>query len=122
MLLNELHYTASYYQDFPSVNRHTQNCTITMPTIVIIVDDIASWWTSYVQKWKYIYIFMLFWNIVKKNLGYICVLIHLDEIKKVFPDLVSVDKIAKDLDIKKLQTKVKIEYQSANNILIFYLD
>jgi len=60
-------------------------------------------------------------NIVKKNLGYICVLIHLDEIKKVFPDLVSVDKIAKDLDIKKLQTKVKIEYQSANNILIFYL-
>ena len=60
-------------------------------------------------------------NIVKKNLGYICVLIPLDEIKKVFPDLVSIDKIAKDLDIKKLQTKVKIEYQSANNILIFYL-
>ena len=60
-------------------------------------------------------------NNFRKNLGYICVLVPNREIKIVFPELIKIEKISRDLDIKDFQTKIKVTYQNSNNIFLLYL-
>ena len=60
---------------------------------------------------------------VKKNLGYIVLLLPINEIKNVFPKLMSIQSVSKNLDIKGFTTEVDINYQKVNNIsyLYFYI-
>jgi signal transduction histidine kinase len=58
---------------------------------------------------------------VKKNLGYIILLLPISDVKNIFPDLMSIESISKNLDIKDFRTKIKIEYQKENNLAFLYL-
>ena len=58
---------------------------------------------------------------VRKNLGYIILLLPVNDVKNLFPDLISIENISKNLDIKGFQTKIKVEYQKGNNLAFLYL-
>lgn len=58
---------------------------------------------------------------VKKNLGYISLLLSINEVKSVFPNLISIESISKNLDIKDFHTKIKPDYQKESNLAFLYL-
>ena len=58
---------------------------------------------------------------VKKNLGYIILLLPISNVKNLFPDLINIDSVSKNLDIKGFHTNIKIVYQKENNLAFLYV-
>lgn len=57
----------------------------------------------------------------KKNLGYIILLLPISDVKNVFKNLSSIEKIPKNLNLNEFKTHVNIIFQKENNLIYLYL-